>query len=408
MWLTRGMREPSEPSSGSSAGAVDLLLHMLDGKARTKSELASLTGVSRVTISTRVDALLRAELLRYDGTESSSGGRPPAQVIFNPQAGLTLAVDLGATRATVAVTDLSAKVLGIRTFPLEISDGPESVLDTVFDAADALLDGLPSERLIGVGIGLPGTIEHQTGRPVSVPIMPGWEGFPVREYTSERFPVTILVENDANILALGEQVLSWPDVEDLVFVKVATGIGSGIVSGGDLRRGAQGVAGDIGHIWLPASPELGETLASEHTLGATASGRGMALELTSRGIEVSDADGVAALLSRGDPTAAEVARNAGREIGEVLSMVVNTLNPHLIAIGGSIPRSSEHLLAGIREVVYRRSIPRATQDLQIVHSRGGERAGVLGAATLVIGDLFSRERLAHWIEHGSIQKIDHL
>lgn len=392
------MRGPTESSSSGTVGTVELLLQLLDGKPRTKSDLAALTGVSRVTISARVEALLRADLIRHVGMDSSSGGRRPAQLAFNGDAGVVLAIDLGATRATIAVTNLTADVLHLHTFAIDIADGPEPVLDAVFRSAETLLADIPRERLMGVGIGLPGTIEHLTGRPTTAPIMPGWEGFAVPEYVRTVFPVPVLVENDVNILALGEHELSWPEVDDLIFVKVATGMGGGIISGGALRRGAQGVAGDIGHIWLPHNPDLGWSVTTEHTLGSTASGRGMAAELRARGFDVDEADDVARLLASGDATAVEVARNAGREIGEVLSMLVNTLNPSIIAIGGSIPRASEHLIAGIRETVYRRSIPLATQELQIVLSRGGERAGVLGAATLVIGDLLSAENLASWIE----------
>lgn len=356
-----------------------------------------MTGVSRVTVSARVDALLRSDLVRYAGTESSSGGRPPAQITFNGDAGLVLAVDIGATRATVAVTNLAADVLRVHTMPLDIADGPEAVLDAVFTVAEELLEDLPRDRLLGVGIGLPGAIEHLTGRPISPPIMPGWDRFEVPAYVRKVFPVPVLVENDVNILALGEHELSWPDAHDLVFVKVATGLGAGIISGGVLQRGSQGIAGDIGHIWVPYNRDARQTFHDEHTLGTTASGRGIVAELQSRGLEVTGVEDVGRLLTSGDAVAAEVVRNAGREIGEVLAMVVNTLNPSIIVIGGSIARAGEHLIAGIRETVYRRSIPLATQELQVVQSRGGERAGVLGASILVIQDLLSPAGIAERI-----------
>jgi predicted NBD/HSP70 family sugar kinase len=395
------MHEKSEPISSVASGAAELLLHFLDGKARTKSELAATTGVSRVTVSARIDVLLRTGLLRYDGTESSSGGRPPARVAFNKDAGFVLAIDLGATRVTVAIINLAAEILHVKSAPMSIVTGPESVLDAIFEIADELLEAVPRELLFGVGIGLPGAIEHLSGRPSSAPLMPGWEGFPVRDYAQTRFSVPVLVENDVNILALGEHELSWPSTDALVFVKVATGLGGGIVLGGKLQRGGQGVAGDIGHIWMPHNPDLGWSLKAEHTLGTTASGRGIAAELRARGIDVADAEAVARLLVAGDQTAADVVRNAGREIGDVLSMIVNTLNPSIIVIGGSIARASEHLIAGIRETVYRRALPIATQDLQVVLSRGGENAGALGAATLVLGEILSLPQLSARIERST-------
>jgi predicted NBD/HSP70 family sugar kinase len=395
------MREPVESGSAGPSGAAELLGLLLDGRPRTRSELAAMSGVSRVTVAARVDALLRADLLRYVGTESSSGGRPPAQVAFNADAGVVLAVDLGATRATVAVTNLAAEVLTVTTEPMDIAQGPERVLDAVLDIADGLLGGMSPASLRGVGIGLPGAIEHTTGRPVSPPIMPGWDRFGVPEYVGRRFAVPVLVDNDVNILALGEHELSWPDVDDLVFVKIATGIGAGIIAGGVLQRGSQGGAGDIGHIWVPYNKDSPWPVEEEHILGDTASGRGIVAQLRSRGIAVAGIDEVVTLVAAGDPVAADVVRQAGREIGEVLAMVVNTLNPRVIVIGGSVARAGEQLLAGIREIVYRRSIPLATQDLQIVQSRAGDQAGVLGAATMVIRDVLTPENIADAVARAS-------
>lgn len=383
------MREPLDASVGGAVGAAEMLMLLLDGKPRTKSELAAMTGVSRVTVAARVDALLRSDLLRYVGTESSSGGRPPAQVAFNRDAGLVLAIDLGATRTTIAVTNLAAEIKHIRTTPIDVAAGPETVLDAVFEIARDLLESFPRERLLGIGIGLPGAIEHASGRPINPPIMPGWDRFEVPAYVQRTFPVPVLVDNDVNILALGEHELSWPETDDLIFVKVATGIGAGIISGGRLQRGSQGIAGDIGHIWVPYNKDSGWSFEEEHTLGTTASGRGILTELRARGRDVSSIEDVAQLLTSGDLEVAEVVRGAGREIGEVLSMMVNALNPRIVVVGGSIARAGEHLMAGIRETVYRRSIPLATQDLQVVQSQGGERAGVLGASILVIRELLS-------------------
>jgi predicted NBD/HSP70 family sugar kinase len=395
------MREPSESTSSAAAGAADLLGILLDGKARTKSELSVLTGVSRVTIASRVDMLLRADLLRHVGTDASSGGRPPAQVAFHADAGLIVAADLGATRATVALTNLSAQVVALRTWPLDIALGPEAVLDEVAGVAEELLADHGSVRLVGVGIGLPGGIEHSTGRPISPPIMPGWDRFEVPAYLQQTFPVPVVVENDVNILALGEHELSWPNVEDLIFLKVATGLGAGIISGGALQRGSQGIAGDIGHIWVPGPPGTDGRAGEEQPLGNTASGRGIVAELQSRGSSAQSADDVVALLSSGDPIATEVVRDAGRAIGQVLAMLVNTLNPHVVVIGGWMARSGEHLMAGIRETVYRRSIPLATQDLQIVLARGGEQTGVVGAATLVMRDALAASALTTHIENAN-------
>ena len=381
----------SGAAGGNGAGEIFQILR--DGRARTKAELATLTGLARSTVSSRVDTLLAAGLVRPAGEAASTGGRPPARVAFNPMAGIVIAVDLGATHATVALADLAANILTTNTHPLDIADGPETVLDTVIAEGAALLEarGIAASQVVGVGIGVPGPVEHSTGRPTNPPIMPGWDRFDVPHYVQRTFDVPVLVDNDVNILALGEQALSWPGVADLIFVKVSTGIGAGIISGGALQRGAQGSAGDMGHVQVPYSHDSPRPPGDQRDLEAIASGTAIAADLRAQGIDAAGSSDVVALVRAGHPAAITATRQAGREVGEVLATVVNMLNPSVIVIGGSVARAGEHLLAGAREVVYRRSIPLATQHLGIVQSQADETAGVLGAAIMVMQQVLSPE-----------------
>ncbi|MEV8172027.1 ROK family protein [Microbacterium sp. NPDC077486] len=378
------------PLATPSPGTGEIFQILRDGHARTKAELAALTGLARSTVASRVDALLAADLLRPAGEAVSTGGRPPARVAFNPRAGLVLAVDLGATHATVAVADLAGVILDARTRAIDIGEGPEALLDAILAEGSALLEatagGLP---LVGVGIGVPGPVEHSTGRPTNPPIMPGWDRFDVPGYVQRTFDVPVLVDNDVNILALGEQATSWPRVDDLVFVKVSTGIGAGIIAGGQLQRGAQGSAGDMGHVQVPMSAGSARQPGDERDLEALASGSALAVALRAEGHDVHTASDVVGLVRAGNAAAIEATRQAGRDVGEVLATVVNLFNPSIIVLGGSIARAGEHLLAGVREVVYRRSIPLATQHLAIVQSQAGDRAAVLGAAIMVAREVLS-------------------
>ncbi|KRA24270.1 ROK family transcriptional regulator [Microbacterium sp. Root61] len=379
------MVELGRTAAPANPGAGEIFQILRDGQGRTKAELATLTGLARSTVSSRVDVLLNAGLVLPAGEAASTGGRPPARVAFNPLAGIVLAVDLGATHATIALADLAGRILTSRTRPLDIADGPEPVLDSMLAEAQALLveSAFEVHQLVGVGIGVPGPVEHSTGRPTNPPIMPGWDRFDVPGYVQQTLPVPVLVDNDVNILALGEHAVSWPGVEDLVFVKVATGIGAGIISGGTLQRGAQGSAGDMGHVQVPYSHDSPRPPEDERDLEAVASGTAIAAALRAQGLDPAGSSDVVGLVRAGNPLAIAATRQAGREVGEVLSTVVNMLNPSIIVIGGSIARAGEHLLAGVREVVYRRSIPLATQHLGIVQSQAGETAGVLGAAIMV-------------------------
>ncbi|WEK12496.1 MAG: ROK family transcriptional regulator [Candidatus Microbacterium phytovorans] len=372
-------------------GAGELFQILRDGRARTKAELATVTGLARSTVSSRVDTLLAAGLLRPAGEAASTGGRPPARVAFNPAAGVVLAADLGATHATIAIADLAGRMIASRTHQLAISSGPETVLDAVTAEGSALLAAhhLEPGSLVGIGIGVPGPVEHSTGMPTNPPIMPGWDRFDVPAYVRRSFDVPVLVDNDVNILALGEQSLSWSGVDDLVFVKVATGIGAGIISGGVLQRGAQGSAGDMGHVHVPYSHDSPRPPDDDRDLEAIASGTAIASALRAEGLDAAGSADVVRLVRQGHPAAIAATRQAGREVGEVLATVVNLLNPSIIVLGGSIARAGEHLLAGVREVVYRRSIPLATQHLGIVQSQAGETAGVRGAAIMVTQHVLS-------------------
>lgn len=373
-----------EPRLLVAPGAASLLALLRDGVPRTRAQLVALTGLSRSTVGARIETLLAAGLIGPDGEESSTGGRPPGRFAFRPEARLVLAVDLGATHAVVALTDLAGTVLDSRARRIPIADGPEAVLDWVRATGRKLLDAghRPADALAAVGVGLPGPVEHRSGTPVSPPIMPGWDRYPVAERLEQEFGVPVLVDNDVNLLALAEHHTVWPDRDDLLFVKVATGIGAGVVSGGQLQRGAQGSAGDLGHVRIPLTGARGG-----ETLEAVASGAALARALTAKGVPASGTDDVVELARAGDPAVLEAVRQAGRDLGEVLATCVNLLNPSVIAIGGGLSRVGEQLLAGVREIVYQRSTPLATQHLTVVQSRSGELGGVLGAALLAVGEV---------------------
>ncbi|MFC5929844.1 ROK family transcriptional regulator [Cryobacterium melibiosiphilum] len=366
--------------------AADLFQLLRDGEPRTRAELAAITGLARSTIAARVETLLAADLISPVGEAASSGGRPPSRIAFNPAARVVIAADIGASHGVVALTDLAGTVLASTTADLSIADGPETVLAWVAATAGKLLadtaGGAPD--VAGIGIGLPGPVEHTTGRPTNPPIMPGWDGFDVPGFLQRSFLVPVLVDNDVNIMALGEQSTQWPGDDNLLFVKVATGIGAGIIGGGQLQRGAVGAAGDLGHVRVPNADHVICRCGNTGCLEALVGGPALAAQMRELGFEARSVRDVVALARGGNGTAIAAVRQAGRDIGTVLATCVNLLNPSTIVIGGALAESGEHLLAGIREVVYQRSLPLSTARLRIVASRAMESAGILGAAMMVV------------------------
>jgi predicted NBD/HSP70 family sugar kinase len=391
MTKTAGSSTAASELAAIQGGAGVLFQLLRDGKARTRAELALTTGLARSTVASRIDALIASGLVGPAGEATSSGGRPPSRFAFNPAVRVVLAVDVGATHAIVAVTDLNGRVLAEQRLPQDVAEGPEAVLGRVIEEGASLLAraGRKVADLAGVGIGLPGPVEHATGRPVKPPIMPGWDGFDVVSCVQRSLPVPVLVDNDVNIMALGEQTAHWPGDGDFLFLKVATGIGSGIISGGTLQRGANGTAGDLGHVRVPRGDDVLCRCGNYGCLEALASGPALAAELDRQGVPAATGSDVLRLVGQGNLQAIQVLRQAGRDVGDVLATVVNLLNPSVVVIGGSLAQAGEHLMAGVREVVYRRSLPLATAHLRIALSLAGERAGILGASQMVTQHVLS-------------------
>jgi predicted NBD/HSP70 family sugar kinase len=384
----------SHPDSDSPG---DLLHLIRSGRARTRGELGQVTGLARSTVAQRIDALKAAGLIvELDEPAPSTGGRPPSLLGFNANAGLILAADLGATHSRVSVSNLLAAPIADTTAEIDINLGPVEVLawlDETF--RDLLLEiGRPMAEVRGVGIGLPGPVDFARGMAVNPPIMAGWHLFGVGEHCRALYDVPVLVDNDVNIMALGEYWVMEPKVEDFIFIKVGTGIGSGLILGGTLHRGAKGAAGDMGHVRTTTDDALCRC-GNNGCLEATAGGGAIAARLRESGHDAAHTRDVVSLVQQGNREATRSVRMAGRLIGQVLASTVNLLNPALIMVGGDMAKAEPQLLAGIREVVYQRSTTLSTTDLQITVSTLGDHAGITGAAAMVIENIFAPSAIDH-------------
>ncbi|MCA0308867.1 MAG: ROK family protein [Actinobacteria bacterium] len=373
------------------APGIGEVFQLLRVEPRTRAQLVAITGQARSTIAARLDTLSELGLIGQIGERSAAMGRPAASFFFLPDAGAVLAIDIGASHVRVGLTDLSVHILAERHLALSVDLGPEAVLGRVVEVCRELLveAGIDPARLRGVGIGVPGPVTHSTGRPSSPPIMPGWDGFDIVGRLRSAFDVPVYVDNDANMMAIGEHAHAWKDVADLLYVKFATGVGLGIILDGQIRRGAQGSSGDIGHVRVPGGPpnlcHCGGTGCLEAVIGVPA----LLEQLERAGRTATSGADIVALVRSGDKTAIQVMRDAGRTAGDVLAGVVSLLNPSVIAVGGILAQAHEQLIAGIRESVYAKSLPLATQNLLITASLAGPRAGIIGASTLVCDQILS-------------------
>lgn len=365
---------------------TDLFQILRDGRPRTRSELATITGLARSTVAARIESLMDLKLIGPIEDAVSTGGRPSSQFAISGSSRIVAGVDIGASHVRVALSSLTGEIDAELDETIPVERGPEEVLGWVTTAIQRLLDdsGRSVDDLLAIGVGLPGPVEHSTGRPINPPIMPGWDRFDVPGWIGASFDVPVLVDNDVNIMSLGERHVAWPGVNQLIFVKVATGIGAGVISGGVLQRGAQGTAGDIGHIAVNRGEDVPCQCGNRGCLEALASGPAIARVLRAEGVEAHTSADVVALVKQGNLGAIQAVRQAGRDIGEVLTTCVSLMNPQVIVIGGSIAQAGEHVIAGAREVVYARSMPLATESLHIVQSRTGADAAIVGAALLAL------------------------
>jgi predicted NBD/HSP70 family sugar kinase len=383
-----------EDAHTRSAVDTDVLALIRSGKATTRGQLIEVTGLARSTVAQRLEALLDAGLIVEAGEAASTGGRPPMLLGFNDDAGVVFAADFGATHSRIALSNLGAQTLAERTAEIDINLGPEEVLAWLEDVFEQLLveSDRSRENVKGIGVGLPGPVDFERGMAVHPPIMAGWHEYPVSAHLREQFGVPVLVDNDVNIMALGEQFVMSPQVDDFIYLKVGTGIGSGLILGGRIHRGADGAAGDIGHVQA-TSEDVICRCGNTGCLEAVAGGAALAAVLGQAHSDVRGSRDVVRLVREGAKDASRSVREAGRLIGQVLASTVNLLNPALIVVGGDLAAAEQQLLAGIREVVYRRSTALSTTDLQIATSTLGDRAGVTGAAAMVIDHVLSPQNV---------------
>ncbi|MDA5281525.1 ROK family transcriptional regulator [Streptomyces sp. NPDC054904] len=388
------MQTPGSQSSLHRANLERVVRAVRLAGSLTQAEIARATGLSAATVSNIVRELKEAGTVEV--IDTSAGGRRARSVSLSGDAGIVIGVDFGHTHLRVAVGNLAHQVLAEESEPLDV----DASWVEGFDRAEALVGrliegvGVGRDKVIGVGLGVPGPIDVESGTLGSTAILPGWAGINPRQELSQRLGVPVYVDNDANLGALGELVWgSGRGVKDLAYIKVASGVGAGLVINGQIYRGPGGTAGEIGHITLDESGPvcrcgnrgcLETFAAARYVLPLLESSHGPDLTM----------ERVVELAREGDPGCRRVITDVGRHIGSGVASLCNLLNPSRVVLGGSLAEAGELVLTPIRESVGRYAIPSAARQLSVLTGSLGGRAEVLGALALVLSEMGDSTLLA--------------
>jgi glucokinase-like ROK family protein len=369
----------------------------------SRADIAKQTNLSRSTVSNIVNELLDANLVQESGTGRSQGGRRPILIECNYQAGYVAGVELGATHLFVVVTDLEPKTIVELERDFDLTVGPEAGISQVADIVRQALTQAEMSlgQVAGIGLGVPGPVRHAMGAVAFPPIMPGWHGFPLRARLEEELGVSVYLDNDANLGALGEWAHgAGQRLDNLAYIKVGTGIGCGLIIRDEIYRGQSGSAGEIGHITIDEngppcrcgnygcleSMAAGPAIAHRAQLAIRAGQESILTKM--KPVEEIKAADVSRAASQGDPLSLQLFHEAGRHIGVALAGLINLFNPRLVIIGGGMAQAGDILLEPIRRSVQSHGLRIAVENCQIVQAQLGREATALGAVTLVLEEMF--------------------
>ena len=364
----------------------DIFSLIANKTATSRAEILKACGLSRVTVTQRVNALLSAGLIRETEETMPSGGRPTRVLGLNHSAGFLLTANIGESHIHLAIMSLLPAILVEETVTFTDKQNPQATLAMISERFLSLIEKLDDKTavLVGVSLSLPTPVDSANGCVTGPSILPGWERFDIIGTLKKCFNAPVYVENDVNLMTLYEHRHHYPHVSDMFFIKMGTGIGSGIITGGTLFRGARGAAGDIGHIQFSTEPAPLCRCGKFGCVEARAAGWAIGRDLETHGYQASNAQDVVEMLESRVPEAMMYIRKSGQTIGDVASNVVSILNPDLIVVGGTLAKCGEFLLSGIRERVYQRCLPLATQNLQITLSVSETDSALYGAACLLL------------------------
>jgi glucokinase-like ROK family protein len=406
MRVERQMPAIHETTRSLSEYENDVLVAVRRAGAASRFDLQEHLHLSRSIVSATVSDLMERGILVEAGIGDSQGGRRPQLFAVNGGYGYVAGVDVGATSVDLALADFSGRILERYAEPADVRDAPEVVLGRIADLLGDMVrrQNAGAERVVAIGIGVPGPVKFPEGVLIAPPLMPRWESFAIRAFMGERFPeASVVIDNDVNVMAIGEAAAGGGQgVDNFLFIKIGTGIGCGIISKGQIYRGHDGAAGDVGHICIDYNGPIchcgnagcleimagGPAIAARGKVAAESGESDFLARRLGNNRGILTAADVGDAAKAGDRAANNIVRDTGRMIGGMLAGLVNFYNPQKIFIGGGVVNIGIRLLSAIRQAVLRRSTALSTRHLHIELSHLGADAGVIGSIWLALDHVF--------------------
>lgn len=397
-----------------SINLLAVLNVLRENKSISRADVARITELTPATVSSMVSLLVSAGIAKEAGYGESSGGRPPVMIEFNPGAFYLAGVDLGVTKTTAVVTDLEGNIVSSSRMELDVQEGIEAVISRLFEVTQTVLKQAIDihGRVAGIGLSVPGLIDAGRGISVFAPNIPGWRDIPVVEIFEDEFNIPCWVENDARAMAIGEAMFgAGRGYANILCVNVGRGIGAGVIINGEIYRGKQGGAGELGHMTIDPDGPLclcgnygclevmaaGPAIAAAAVRKISAGADTLISRLVDGRIQDISAEVVSRAAIEGDPVARSLIQEAGRYLGIGIANAVNLLSPEIVIIGGGVSRSGDILFEEVRTTVEKRAFTAVVNLPQIVPSVRGEEASSVGAAAIVFEEMLAIGNISHFM-----------
>lgn len=383
-----------------------LILNIIREKGPiSRAEIAKLTKLTPPTVSNLVKELLETGIVIERNLGESNGGRKPTLLTLNSQKFHVIGLDIGSHDLKIILMSITGKMIKKDNYPIPSWITNEQLLSLMIEAINAIKNdkAIDEDKIVGIGVGMHGIVDVEKGISVLAPNL-NLKNIPIKEVLEKEFHMIVRVENDARAMSLGELWFgNGAGIEGFVCINVGRGIGAGIIINGKLYHGNHFISGEIGHMVIDidgpqctcgnygclqtfaSGPAIVERAKKELRLGHSS----MLSELTDGNLEDVTGEIIHKAAMQGDQLSKSVLAQAGRYLGVGITNLIHTVNPGRIIIGGGVSTAGDFVLDSVLETISHRALTQQAKQTEIMISKFGADATVMGAVALILAELFT-------------------